>query len=228
MLSMLFYYNDNFNSHAEIRYKNVWEYFEGLYARGEFEYKTSYDFWKRTGREGRELVDKVNQHLKSNNLVSKTNNIDVLNIKEVIDKYGVNNKEILWENLKPYDNHLSQLFSRIEKLQVENDKLGSINTLLENQLKEQQKKVDKLQVLLFSLFTYSNKDNELYNLINTGQTKSKIIDLALAKTFENPIAFFEEMIRKPLNLQNFNEASLDKNNLYNFPTSIKQKNEYDL
>lgn len=43
------------------------------------------------------------------------------------------------------------------------------------------------------MFTYSNKENELANMLNTGNSKSKIINLALQDTFENPTSFIQEL-----------------------------------
>lgn len=228
ILNLIFYYHSNYNPYPEIRYKNIWEYFKELYKSGDFEYETSYDFWKRLGREGRDLVDKVNTHLNSNKLISNTKNIDMINFKELIEKYGSHNKEILWENIKPYEKHLTQLTLTIDKIQKENHKITEHNEYLKLQLKESKKLVDNLQNLLFSLFAYSNKDNELYNLLNSGQSKSKVINLALEETFENPMAFFNEMVSKsfntPLPLADVNQ----KNNLYEFTPNHKNEKEYDL
>ncbi|CUB59402.1 hypothetical protein BN2127_JRS10_04918 [Bacillus subtilis] len=43
------------------------------------------------------------------------------------------------------------------------------------------------------MFTYSNKENELVNMLNTGNSKSHIINLALQDTFENPTSFIQEL-----------------------------------
>ena len=228
LLNLIFYYHDNHNPHSLVRYKNIWEHFDELYNNGKYEYKTSYDFWKRSGREGRELVDKVNDHLKTKSLVSIANNTDMIKFKEIIEKYGAHNKDILWENLKPYEKHILQLSNSLEKMKIENENMIKQNNELKVQLKESMDKVDDLQQLVFSLFVYSNKDNELYNLLNTGRSKSKVIDLALEKTFESPLAFINEMISKAFIPSDSLKDSVTSNNVYEFTPKSKPENEYDL
>lgn len=227
-LKLIFYYHDNYNPHSQIRYKDIWEHFEELFNNGNYEYKTSYDFWKRSGREGRELVDKVNDHLKTKSLVSIANNIDMINFKEIIEKYGAHNKDILWENLKPYEKHIIQLSNSVEKIKNENENMIKQNNELKVQLNESKEMVGNLQQLIFSLFVYSNKDNELYNLLNTGKSKSKVIDLALEKTFESPLAFINEMLSKSFIPSDSLKDSLTTNNVYEFTPKSKPEKEYDL
>ncbi|WP_253864269.1 hypothetical protein [Bacillus cereus] len=43
------------------------------------------------------------------------------------------------------------------------------------------------------MFTYSNKEHKLVNMLNTDISKSQIINLALPDTFENPTSFIQEL-----------------------------------
>lgn len=188
-------YNKNHNPYPTIKYKHIWEYSLRLYEQELFPVKTSYDFWKRKGRPGRELVDTVNALQNKKIFISKTERIDVIDLKDLVAKYGGKNKDILWENIEPYDKHINGFMERINKLENENLKLSKELLQLEKNNKKLINTNRKLQDLLLSMFTYSNKENELANMINTGQSKSDLINIALRNTFESPEAFVLELTK---------------------------------
>lgn len=189
-------YNKKHNPYPQIKYKLIWEYALSQFNKNLFPFETSYDFWKRKGRIGRELVDIINSIEQKKVYISKTNNIDLINIKDLIEKFGGKHKDILWENLEPYDRHISYFIKKINNLQDENTVLKQDVQRKEETIKKLNDSNNKLQKLVYSLFIYSNKENELVNLINTGQSKSELINLALEKTFEDPHSFFLELTKK--------------------------------
>lgn len=205
-------YDENYNPYSTIKYKHIWEYTLQQYDENTFPYKTSYDFWKRKGRTGRELVDSINSVSKEFLAPASRDNIDLIRIQKLIEDYGGKNKQILWDNLEPVQNQTEQYIERINKI---NDKYSQLLTEIDEQnkiIEELSTKNKELQDLTFALFTYSNKNNELENLINMEQSKSEIINLALSETFINPKGFIDELvsrldIQKP-DKQNTSEKSL--------------------
>nr|EEK65573.1 hypothetical protein bcere0006_42120 [Bacillus wiedmannii] len=186
-------YNQDHNPYPQIKYKHIWEHATTLYEQGKFPIKTSYDFWKKKDRIGRQLVDTVNTIQSQKVSISQSIELDLINIKELIDKYGGKNKELLWEYLEPYDRHLYNIATKIKQLENKNDRL-------QNELNNQNSTIQllknqnyRIQKSLLAMFTYSNKENELANMLNTGNSKSKIINLALQDTFENPTSFIQEL-----------------------------------
>jgi|SRR5690625_247061 len=229
ILSLIKDYNLNHNPYPRIRYKHVWEYSLKLYHQNQFPFKTSYDFWKRKGRLGRELVDTVNSLEQKKVYLSKSERIDLINLKELIDKYGGNNKDILWDNVEPYDRHINSFIKKINKLEEDNIQLKNNVVQKDEKIQHLNETNKKLQSLLFSLFTYSNKENELVNMINTGQSSSKVINQALENTFENPAAFVLELTKHTgKNISNVSSISnvipVNKKKIDNY----EDKPEYDL
>lgn len=222
-------YNNNHNPHSTIKYKHIWEYSLRLYEQNLFSIKTSYDFWKRKGRPGRELVDTVNALQNKKIYISKTERIDLIDLKDLIAKYGGKNKDILWDNIEPYDQHINGFIERINKLENENIKLNKELLQNEDALRKLNETNNKLQNLLLSMFTYSNKENELANMINTGQSKSPLINMALENTFENPEAFVLELTN-PTDRNQMHDSKNTKNpNVIPLQTGFNNnKPEYDL
>lgn len=229
LLSFIKDYNKNHNPYPQIKYKLIWEYSLSLYNNNLFPFETSYDFWKRKGRIGRELVDLINDIEQKKVYISKMDKIDLIDIKDLIEKYGGKYKDILWENLEPYDRHITYFIEKINKLQDENTALKQDVQNKEETMKKLKDTNDKLQKLVYSLFIYSNKENELVNLINTGQSKSKLINLALEKTFEDPHGFFLELTRKT-NFEldvSLNEKRNKSNVIPLYTKSIEDEDESD-
>lgn len=228
LLDFIKHYNKNLNSHHVIKYKSIWEFSLGEYEKGNFPYKTSYDFWKRKGRLGRVLVDSFNKILKEQYALSSKDQLDSVNIKKIIEQFGGNNKNILWDNLQPFDNHVKKLSEQINHLDMKFNKgqnhIEELNTMIDQLSTEN----EKLQNMILSFFTYSNRNNELENLISTEQSKSEIINLALEETFENPKSFFDELSYR----KNQDTVSLDASNLLSIQNKIieleNNNPEYDL
>lgn len=225
-------YNKSYNPYPEIRYKAIWEFALHQYTNNNFQFETSYDFWKRKGRVGRKLVDSTNEVLRAKYITPLEDSIDMIHIQRLIENYGGNYKELLWDNLEPINTQINQYLKKIASLEDRYSKEKHIVDKQRKIIEDLTIKNEKLQNFSLSLFTYSNKNNELVNLLNTGQSKSKIINIALEETFENPLSFIEELsnhhrtesVELKNNNQNSNVVSLPLKNL-----NIKDsKPEYDL
>lgn len=83
--------------------------------------------------------------------------------------------------------------SKIKQLEDKNNKLQNKLNKQELTIQSLKQKNYRIQKSLLAMFTYSNKENELVNMLNTGNSKSHIINLALHDTFENPISFIQEL-----------------------------------
>lgn len=223
-------YKKSYNPYPLIKYKHIWEHSLALYEQNLFPIKTSYDFWKRDGRLGKELVDLINALEEKKVYISETERIDIINIKELLEKYGGKYKEILWKNLEPYDNHINRFVNRITKLQEENNSLKEHISEEQSSIQKLKEDNNKLQQLVYSLFTYSNKDNELVNMINTGQSKSNLINFALEKTFSEPHLFFKELIKYTPNQIEGTKMEKQDNLIYlrNNKSFDKDEPEYEL
>src|SRR5699024_5450626 len=142
-----------------------------------------------------ELIDIVNSIEHKKVYLSQSEKIDLINLKELIDRYGGDNKDILWDNLEPYNRHIENFIEEINKIDEKRIELEEISNQQNCKIRYLKEKNQKLQNLIFSLFTYSNKENELVNIMNTGQSRSKLINTALESTFEKPEGFYFELIK---------------------------------
>lgn len=211
-------FNKDSNHKGIIKYVDIYEYSQKMFAEDKFPYNTSYDFWKREGRIGRELVDDYNK-VKTKNLISTDNKqIDIVDVADVLEKM-VSDEKVklqLGKYLLPLEKQIRkfaiQLESKNHKIQeLEND-VRDLN-IIKEQLTNQ---VNILQESLYKMFLYSNSDNELTNLINTGKSKSYPVNKALEEAFGSPMDFFMEMEQTRVKKESGNVVELkmkeDKNN----------------
>ncbi|WP_242307557.1 hypothetical protein [Bacillus cereus group sp. BfR-BA-01331] len=228
LLNLIREYDEEYNPYPKIKYKLIWEYATALYEQGKFPINTSYDFWKKKNRIGRQLVDTVNTLQTQKLAISQSVELDLINIKELIDRYGGRNKDVLWEYLEPYDRHLYTIANKIQQLEEENDKLRDKLNEQDLTIQTLKNKNYRIQKSLLAMFTYSNKENELVNMMNTGNSKSKLINLALQDTFENPTAFIQELEK------HLNHFIIEKSNyskvisLHKEKKIINNSTEYEL
>lgn len=228
ILHLLRIYNQSHNPYPKIKYKHIWEHVTTLYKQGKFPIKTSYDFWKKKDRIGRQLVDTVNTIQSQKVSLSKSVKLDLINIKELIDKYGGKNKALLWEYLEPYDRHLYNIANKIKQLEDKNDKLQNKLNKQDSTIQVLKKQNNRIQKSLLAMFTYSNKENELVNMLNTGTSKSKIVNLALQDTFENPTSFIKELEKHVQSYTMEQSHSSKVVSLYKQEKIIGESPEYDL
>lgn len=229
ILSLIKDYNINHNPYPTIKYKHIWEYSLKLNDQNIFPYKTSYDFWKRKDRLGRQLVDIVNSIEQKKVYISKSNNIDLIDIKELINKYGGKNKDILWDYLEPYDRHINSFIDKIGNIEEKNQKIVKQLDQQNDTIQNLTEKNEKLQKLVFSMFINSNKENELINLMNTGQSKSTIINIALEETFETPHSFINELTKQlHSSTMLINDNIQSNSNVVNLNRKKYKDPEYDL
>jgi len=131
--------------------------------------------------------------------LSKSKHLDIVDILNVLDKYGGNHKKVLIQHLSPLHDHINRFINEINHLEEKN---VHFQTALEKKHQENvelKAKVTKLQTVMMSMFTYINGNNELENMLNTGSSKSHIINLSLEETFGSPLVFVEELINNSRN-----------------------------
>ena len=206
-------FNKDSNHKGIIKYIDIYEYAQKMFTEDKFPYKTSYDFWKREGRIGWEVVDDYNK-VKTKNLVSTANKqIDIIDVVDVLEKIvsDEKTKSQLIKYLLPLEKQIRTFAIQLES---KNNKIEELETDMRdlNETKEQLKnQVSSLQEALYKMFLYSNSDNELTNLINTGKSKSYPVNKALEEAFYSPINFFSEMNQIRGNQEKSNVVELDKN-----------------
>jgi len=228
MITFVRDYNKNHNPDFLIKYKLIWEHSLNAYAENSFPFKTSYDFWKRKGRIGREIVDSINKVEKEKTNVAKSNHLDILKIKRIIEKFGGKHKDIIWDNLEPYNNLLERLQMKLAKKEKDYEQLEKIILRQTNELNDLSNRNKSLENLALSLFLYGNKDNELHNMLSTGQSKSKIVNLALSQTFANPEEFSSELLKHYNSELNSTDKIITDKNIISFDNAKNNKPEYDL
>ncbi len=110
-------FNKENNYKGTIKYIDIYEYAKQMYENGDFPYKTSYDFWKRQSRVGREVIDDYNK-VKTNQIISTNNQkIDFIDIADVLSKF-VNDEKVrdkLERYLMPMEKQVRDLVLNLEK-----------------------------------------------------------------------------------------------------------------
>lgn len=183
------------NFKGTIKYKDISDYAKEMFESNMFPYDTSYDFWKREGRIGRELVDEYNK-VKTKQIVSTDKRqIDIVDVYDVLNKLvsDEKTKEQLSKYLIPLE---KQVRDFAEQLENKDKKMSELEDKIKKLKKDKEilkQKIDSIQDLNFKLFLYSNSDNELVNLINTGKSRSYPVNKAIEEVFTSPINFFNEM-----------------------------------
>lgn len=221
-------FDEALNVNAKVSYKDIYEYIKILFEQGKIDFDyPSYTWWKTSGKF---LVDEYNKVKRRTIRVSEREELDYPDIKDLIDKYGGGNKNILWENLQSFDIYIERLVGKNQKLEETNEKLESEL----RDIKEKQKKTmsinNKLQQLLFAIFTYSKKsETEFVNMLNTGEYRNEIVKLSISNTFGSPKAFINELTRN-IKKEYFKKIDLkvdnDEDNIVQFPSgNIKSMTE---
>ncbi|MFJ8070707.1 hypothetical protein ACIQZD_17385 [Peribacillus sp. NPDC096447] len=182
-------YDENHNINSKITYKDIYEFVKLEFNNDKIDFYPGYTWWKTKGKH---LVDEYNLVKKRTIHLSETEELDVFDILDVVEKhYG--NKDSLIKYLLPYNDLLDRLVNKINKLQ---SNIQSFSEQLEKkdarmQILEQNN--SKQQALLDGLFyTVIGSEKELVNVMNSGKTRSDIVNYALTETFGNPSAYIED------------------------------------
>ncbi|MEK4601257.1 hypothetical protein MHH42_09405 [Bacillus sp. FSL L8-0099] len=106
-------YDENHNIKSKITYKDIYEFVKSQYNNNKVDFYPGYTWWKTKGKH---LVDEYNLVKKRIIPLSETEDLDVFDILDVIEKhYG--DKESLIKYLLPYNDLLDRFVNKINKLQ---------------------------------------------------------------------------------------------------------------
>lgn len=207
-----------------IKYLDVYRYSLKMFEQGKIPYKFSEDFWRKSGRQGREAIDKANEiyeyTLFSNDEADNEKIIDTI---DTLDKFFQGNKTnrdkiqgamLINENkLKKYIQKFRTLTERLNKRDKEIIDLKQKDSELQERLKEYE------EIFFQWLDASSNKNVPLLNLVTTGKTRSPIVDRLFQSMFtDDPLKGYEQFEKYRRNqsqgTSQQEQTKLPKNNVY--------------
>lgn len=186
-------YDENHNIKSKITYKDIYEFVKSQYDIDKVDFYPGYTWWKTKGKH---LVDEYNLVKKRTIPFSETDNLDLFDIHDVVEKhYG--DKKALIKYLLPYNELLDRLVSKINKLQINSQSLSEQIGIKDEQIRVLEQTNSKQQGLVDGLFyTIIGSEKELDMVMNRHSTKSDIVNHALTETFGNPAAYIEEFSKR--------------------------------
>lgn len=186
------------NSIGFIKYSKVNAFSNKLFESGELKHKLSEDFWRKKNRQGCQVIDSINELYVNTLNKSKTieyvdnNNITIINTEELVEemlKQPKIDKRLLINKLKINEGYAKK-FLKANKVIV---KLQGTNLELESKLKQKEETIEVLESALFSFFNKSRTDEILVDLLNTGKTRSKLVDYFFEKMFNSPKDAYDKL-----------------------------------
>lgn len=161
-----------------IKYKEVHLFSLEEYNKGLLDFKLSEDFWRKTERQGKMLVDEINK--KRNSLIENNNqHIEIISTKDVIDRLSQDTpivKKKIINQLKVNEHGYRKLSTRYSQLKEKEIKMTQEIAGLKAEIANLKKNNEIYQNVLFQWANLSsNKDFGLINLITTGKTRSSAV-----------------------------------------------------
>ena len=217
-------FDENYNIKAKITYKDIYEFVKSQYDIGIVDFYPGYTWWKTKGKH---LVDEYNLVKKRTIKLSDTEDLDVFDILDVVEKhYG--NKESLIKYLLPYNDLLDRLVNKINKLQDTSQSLSEEVSKKDEHIHALEQTIQNQQSLLDGLFyNIIGSERELGKVMKRGSTRSDVTNYALSETFGNPAAYIEEFSKR---IETGNLATDDNtNNVVQFQSkySTLEEDDYD-
>lgn len=212
---MIVEYDENHNIKSKITYKDIYEFVKIQYDNDQVDFHPGYTWWKTKGKH---LIDEYNLVKKRTIPLSETEDFDVFDIHDVIEKhYG--DKKSLIKFLLPYNNLLDRLVNKINKLQSNSQNLSEQNEKKDERIQVLEQANSNQQALLDGLFyTVIGTEKELSKVMKRGSTKSDVVNHALTKTFSNPASYIEEFSKRT-------EIGSKKDDKLNNVIKLQSKNE---
>lgn len=186
-------YDENHNIKSKITYKDIYEFVKLQYNNNKVDFYPGYTWWKTKGKH---LVDEYNLVKKRTIPLSETEDLDVFDILDVVEKhYG--DKEALIKYLLPYNELLDRLVNKINKLQNNSKTLSEQIGKKDERIQALEQTNSNQQALLDGLFyTIIGSEKELDKVMKRGSTKSDTVNYALSETFGNPATYIEEFSKR--------------------------------
>jgi len=217
-------YDENHNTKSKITYKDIYEFVKSQYDTDKVAFYPGYTWWKTKGKH---LVDEYNLVKKRTIPLSETEDLDVFDILDVVEKHYGDRKSLI-KYLLPYNDLLDRLVNKINKLQSNSKSLSEQIGKKDERIQVLEQTNSNQQALLDGLFyTIIGSEKDLDRVMKRGSTKSDIVNYALSETFGNPTAYIEEFSKRvelgKLTIED------EKDNVVKFQpkNGILEKDDYD-
>ncbi|PEQ96603.1 hypothetical protein CN481_00215 [Bacillus sp. AFS006103] len=196
ILNLIYTYIQETGLAGIVKYQDIHPYCLRLYEEGTIPFKLSEDFWRKPGKQGTLLLQKVNEVSKEEVEVHEQDKENVVNTEDAINKLfegKETNKKKLIDSLRINEVKLKKY---IEQYNQQRLKINELQNHIERQKensKELIQKNNELQKLLFSIMEYSSSLNfPIANLITTGITRTNPVYEQLKGAFgEAPNLLYE-------------------------------------
>ncbi|PHF35219.1 hypothetical protein COF72_26465 [Bacillus pseudomycoides] len=181
---------------GQVKYQIVHPYCLGLYEEKKIDFKLSEDYWRKPGRQGTELLNKVNKIVIDQVEVDEHDDVNVVDTEDAINKLyngKKENKKKLLDTLKLNEVKLKKYITECKRLEKKVDILEEELTLKKQVAQEWKNKAEELQRQLFLIMEYSASENfPIVNILNTGKTRTEAVTKQLESLFgDNPTIGYE-------------------------------------
>ncbi|MBT2605580.1 hypothetical protein J7E55_21600 [Bacillus sp. ISL-53] len=179
-----------------LKYSVVYKYALQLYEEGKIKDKLSEDFWRKPNKPGTLAIKKVNEILEDVVKVDEGETEKLISTRDAVNKLFTGkdkDKKELINKITINEVNAKKFIKKNKKL---NDKIISLELEIQR-LTEQRdawkQKNHEMQTVLFKFMEYSKKKGfPVENIFNTGQTRTKPVDIILSSMFgENPTIGFD-------------------------------------
>ncbi|MFB2348474.1 hypothetical protein [Priestia megaterium] len=213
---IVFIYTQQPENTGLIKYMNVYRFALNLYETGQIPYKLSDDFWRKTGRQGRNTIDKTNEIYEYSVPYAESEDDKVIDSEDAISKFfegkEANKNKLLGavqineKKLKRYIHKTKFLSTQLSKT---DKKLSELK--IENQILR--KKINKYEEYFFQWLDASiDPDTPLINLMTTGKSRSKVVQRLFDTMFSDNLLeafdYFESYRKNNSTLKSKNIISL--------------------
>jgi len=217
-------FHNNFNTNSLVKPIDVFNFSSQEYINGKFPYKLTYDFWKKSDRLGRQLINQFNAVRKTNYSISESDNYDLVDVQDLLDKYCSENRETLAKYLIPMEKQLRRLIAKLEKKNKIISDLELEKAQFKKKIEDEKLKSQKMQTLLYQMFSYGPSGARLDNLSNTGTSRTERVSNALKNAFNEPTEFLEGLEQR-VSVTNQDKV---KNNVVKFAQLNQENDDWDL
>lgn len=181
---------------GQVKYQIVHPYCLELYEEKKIDFKLSEDYWRKTGRQGTELLKRVNKIVIDQVEVDEHDDVNVVNTEDAINKLyngKKENKKKLLDTLKLNEVKLKKYINECKRLENKVDMLEKDLILKKQDAQEWKNKAEELQRQLFLIMEYSASENfPIVNILNTGKTRTEAVTKQLESLFgDNPTIGYE-------------------------------------
>ncbi|MCU4792897.1 hypothetical protein OCE54_23670 [Bacillus cereus] len=170
-----------------IRYKEIFLYALEGYNKGVLDFKLSEDFWRKPGRQGKLLVDEMNQK-RSALIENNKQYIEIISTNDVINKLSQDTpatKKIIINQLKVNEYGYRKISTRYKQLKEKEAKMTQEIVELKAEIANLKDNNEIYQNVLFQWANLSSiKELDLINLITTGKTRSATVEQLFQDMFK--------------------------------------------